>query len=79
MTVLPIGLYLIAGQPVTLLKAAGAIEAAHIPVVTALTLYVNRKKLPRELQPSWPTFVATALAGTFFAVFAGLYVVQIAG
>jgi hypothetical protein len=37
-TVLPIALYLVMGKPVELLKMAGAIEAAHIPVVTGLTL-----------------------------------------
>jgi hypothetical protein len=35
---LPIGLYWVAGHPVRLLKIAGAIEAAHIPYVTVLTL-----------------------------------------
>jgi Mn2+/Fe2+ NRAMP family transporter len=75
-TLLPIGLYLVAGQPVGLLKVAGAIEAAHIPVVTGLTLYLNRTRLPAELQPSWPTFAATVLAGAFFAAFAAIYLFQ---
>jgi Mn2+/Fe2+ NRAMP family transporter len=51
LTVLPIVLYLTTGEPVGLLKAAGAIEAAHIPVVTALVLYLNRSWLPPELRP----------------------------
>jgi Mn2+/Fe2+ NRAMP family transporter len=74
-TVLPILTYLIIGQPVDLLKIAGAIEAAHIPLVTALVLFLNRRTLPPSLRPSWITFGVTAVAGAFFAVFAGLYIV----
>ncbi len=74
-TACPIALYLATGEPVGLLKIAGAVEAAHIPFVTVLTLVVNRRVLPRELQPSWPVFAITAAAAVFFAVFAALYVV----
>ena len=73
-TILPITIYLIAGQPVELLKIAGAIEAAHIPVVTALVLYLNRTLLPSSLAPSRLTFAATVVSGGFFAVFAVLYI-----
>ncbi len=76
-TVLPIALYLTIGEPVGLLKLAGAIEAAHIPVVAGRTLYLNRRLLPPEPRPSWPVFAATALAGLFFAAFAVVYVFQI--
>jgi hypothetical protein len=76
-TALPIALYLLVGRPVGLLKIAGAIEAAHIPVVTGLTLYVNRTRLPAALRPSWFAFVATVLAALFFAVFAVTYVLQL--
>ena len=79
LTVLPIGLYLIAGEPVGLLKLAGAIEAAHIPVVTGLILYLNHRLLPADLRASPAVFIATALAGLFFAGFAGLYVFQLVG
>jgi hypothetical protein len=34
--------YLSVGEPVALLKIAGAIEAAHIPVVALLTFRLNR-------------------------------------
>jgi hypothetical protein len=78
-TFLPITLYIIIGNPVQLLKLSGAIEAAHIPVVTGLTLYLNRKTLPPDLQPSPLIFGATILAGLFFAVFAVLFVLQITG
>ena len=77
LTIAPIALYLIAGEPVGLLKLAGAIEAAHIPVLTGLVLYLNRRFLPVELQPSWATFAATTAAGLFFAVFALLYVFRL--
>lgn len=51
LTLLPITLYLIFGEPVALLKIAGAIEAAHIPVVTGLMLYLNHRTLPADLRP----------------------------
>jgi Mn2+/Fe2+ NRAMP family transporter len=76
-TLMPIGLYLMIGNPVELLKMAGAIEAAHIPIVTGLVLYLNKKTLPKELQPSNITFIVVIVAGLFFAVFAALYVWQI--
>lgn len=77
LTVLPVGLYLAAGEPVGLLKLAGAVEATHIPVVAGLTLYLNRRRLPAGLRPSWPTAACTVLAAAFFAAFAGVYVVQL--
>jgi len=76
---MPIGLYLFIGNPVQLLKVAGAIEAAHIPIVTGLVLYLNKRSLPKELQPSTVVFLITMVAGLFFAVFAVLYILQIAG
>jgi hypothetical protein len=77
LTVAPVILYLVAGRPVTLLKIAGAIEAAHIPIVAGLTLYANHRTLPRDLRPSTPTFVATVLAALFFAAFAVFYLVRL--
>ena len=78
LTIIPIFVYLIMGEPVGLLQIAGAIEAGHIPIVVALVLYLNSKKLPEELRPSWFTFSVTALAGIFFGVFAVIYVLQLA-
>lgn len=77
LTVLPAALYLAVGEPVGLLKLAGGIEAAHIPVIAWLTLYLNRRLLPRELRPSTWAFAGTAIAGLFFAVFAVVYVLQL--
>lgn len=78
-TVIPIVIYLVMGEPVELLKIAGAIEASHIPILVVLTLYLNQKQLPKELRPSKLTFLFTGLAGVFFAVFAIIYIMQLAG
>jgi Mn2+/Fe2+ NRAMP family transporter len=74
LTVAPIALYLVAGAPVHLLQLAGAIEAAHIPVVAALTLYLNQRALPPDLRASMPVTVVTGAAALFFAAFALMYV-----
>jgi hypothetical protein len=74
---LPIAVYLFFGEPVGLLQTAGAIEAAHIPIVTGLTLYLNHRMLPEELRPSKFIFGGTAITGLFFAVFALIYLYQL--
>ncbi|MBD2355261.1 Nramp family divalent metal transporter [Tolypothrix sp. FACHB-123] len=79
LAVLPIAIYLFIGEPVGLLQTAGGIEAAHIPIVTALTLYLNHRMLPKELQPSKIIFGGTAIAGIFFGVFAVIYLLQLLG
>jgi Mn2+/Fe2+ NRAMP family transporter len=76
---LPIAIYLFFGEPVGLLQTAGGIEAAHIPIVTALTLYLNHRILPKELKPSKFIFAGTAIAGIFFGVFAVIYLLQLLG
>jgi hypothetical protein len=55
-TLVPMALLLRVGKPVGLLKLSGAIEAAHIPIVTGLTLYLNHRPLPLDLRPSWVHF-----------------------
>ncbi|MBW4481506.1 MAG: Nramp family divalent metal transporter [Tildeniella torsiva UHER 1998/13D] len=79
LAVLPAAVYLFFGEPVGLLQTAGAIEAAHIPIVTGLTLYINHRMLPQGLRPSAITFWSTVLAGVFFAVFAVIYLIQLVG
>lgn len=79
LAVFPIITYIIAGEPVGLLKMAGAIEASHIPVVAVLILYLNKKALPRRFQPSRIVFGFTVIAGVFFSLFAVLYILQLAG
>ena len=77
--IFPVILYMAFGKPVSLLKLAGAIEAAHIPIVAGLTLYLNKSNLPKSLQPSGLAFVATAFAAIFFVFFAGFYILQLTG
>jgi Mn2+/Fe2+ NRAMP family transporter len=75
-TILPAILYLFMGEPVSLLKIAGAIEAAHIPFLVVLVLWLNHTDLPKDLRPSLGVTIATALAGMFFLAFAVIYIVQ---
>ncbi|GAB4232314.1 MAG: Nramp family divalent metal transporter [Elainellaceae cyanobacterium] len=79
LAILPIAVYLFFGQPVALLQMAGGIEAAHIPIVTGLTLYLNHRMLPKELRPSKLIFAGTVIAGLFFAAFAIVYLLQLLG
>jgi Mn2+/Fe2+ NRAMP family transporter len=73
LTVAPIILYLWIGEPVSLLKIAGAIEATHIPIVAGLVLFLNYRSLPADLRASWWTATAVVLAALFFAGFAALF------
>jgi Mn2+/Fe2+ NRAMP family transporter len=77
--ILPAVLYSIAGEPVGLLKIAGAIEACHIPVVAFLVLYLNQKTLHKALRPGAVSLIFTGVAGLFFAVFAIVYILELAG
>ncbi|MGG6295649.1 hypothetical protein ACQ4M4_14765 [Leptolyngbya sp. AN02str] len=79
LAILPITIYLFFGEPVGLLQTAGAIEAAHIPIVAGLTLFLNHHMLPDKLRPSGPTFLGTVIAGLFFGVFAIIYLLQLTG
>ena len=79
LALLPIGLLLLTGKPLALLQIAGAIEAAHIPLVTALVLYLNRTRLTGDQRPSLATVAANGIAAAFFLVFAALYVRQLLG
>jgi len=73
LAILPILIYLFFGNPVTLLKWAGAIEAAQIPVLAGFTLYLNHR-LPKSLRPSRTATLATMAAALFFAAFAIGYI-----
>ncbi len=74
---LPIAIYLIFGQPIALLQTAGGIEAAYIPIVTGLTLYLNHRMLPKDLRPAKVILAGTVIAGLFFALFAVIYLYQL--
>ncbi|MBC7388097.1 MAG: Nramp family divalent metal transporter [Opitutaceae bacterium] len=79
LTVIPFLIYVIGGQPISLLKLAGAIEAIHIPFVAVFILYLNLKKLPDGLRPGIISIIGTCLAGLFFGAFAVAYILQISG
>ncbi len=73
---LPIGVLVAVGDPVTLLTLAGSIEAVHIPVVAGLTLWLNRQMLPPRLRPGAVATTLTVLAALFFTAFALGYLIQ---
>jgi Mn2+/Fe2+ NRAMP family transporter len=73
----PISIYWAVGKPVTLLKIAGAIEAMHIPVLTGLVLYLNRRTLPAEFRPGNASFTLAVIAGLFFVGFTVVYLAQL--
>ena len=77
LAVLPVAVFLLFGNPVFLLQLAGGIEAAHLPVLAGLTLYVNHRTLPKDLRPSKLVFALTILSGLFFAAFAVVYFFQL--
>lgn len=60
-----------------LLKIAGAVKAAHIPVVAGLTLYLNHCLLPSDLRPSSLSTAGTTLAAAFFAALAIVYLIKV--
>jgi hypothetical protein len=77
LAIMPVAVFLLFGNPVVLLQLVGAIEAAHLPVLAGLTLYVNRRTLPADLRPSPFVFGATIGSGLFFAGFALAYLWRI--
>ena len=75
-TVFPILLFVLVGEPVAILKIAGTIEAIHIPIVGALVLHLNHRQLPKGLRPGRVTLGLAYAAIVFFGGFAALYVLQ---
>lgn len=75
-TIAPIGLYVFFGEPVVLLQVAGVIEALHLPLIVALTLYLNKTLLPDNLKPSVASRLLTWLAMLFFLGFSALFIYQ---
>lgn len=76
--VLPLIVLIIAREPVRILSLAGIVAAAHTPVIVFLTLYLNRRQLPRALWPH-PFMFAVAAAGLFFSAFAFVYFADLLG
>lgn len=79
LVLIPLIVYLFAGEPVGLLKLAGVIEACHIPIVAAFIIYLNYTKLPPGLKPSLFSLGATIVAGLTFTIFAAVYLLQLSG
>lgn len=72
-TVLPLIVFFWVRNPVSILEVGGIVAAVHTPVVVGLTLYLNKTKLPKDLQPGWLATPVMVLSGLFFTVVAVLY------
>ncbi|PSB17298.1 divalent metal cation transporter [filamentous cyanobacterium CCP2] len=70
---LPLLIFFLVRDPVDILEVGGIVAAVHTPVVVGLTLYLNKTKLPKSLQPGWFAFSVMVLSGIFFTVVAILY------
>lgn len=79
LTVIPLIVFIFAGEPIGLLQVAGIIEAIHIPIIAGLTLYMNASSLPKPLRPGTGTIVVNIAACVFFISFATLYLIQLFG
>ncbi|RDV12994.1 divalent metal cation transporter [Pontibacter diazotrophicus] len=74
--VIPILLLFIVQDPVDILSIGGAVAAAHTPIVVFLTMYLNYKKLPKQLSPGIFATVVMTLSGLFYLGFALFYFIQ---
>ena len=68
--IIPLIVFFLVKNPVDILAIAGTVAAVHTPVVVFLTLYLNMKRLPKGLQPSWFSISCMVLSGLFFSSFA---------
>lgn len=73
LTAIPIIIFLLVRDPVPILSVGGIITAAHTPVVVFLTLYLNKKRLPKEFQPGRFWSWVIILSGFFYGFFALFY------
>ena len=76
MGAIPIALFFIIPEPMTLLQLAGIVEAIHIPFVALSVMYLNLRTLPAELRPSGTVTALTFIAALFFVFFAGFYIYE---
>ncbi|PSN14954.1 divalent metal cation transporter [filamentous cyanobacterium CCT1] len=72
-TLLPLVVFFWVRDPVNILEVGGIVAAVHTPVIVCLTLYLNKTKLPQDLQPGWLAAPAMVLSGLVFTVVAVLY------
>lgn len=77
--VLPLIVFWMVRDPVAILSVGGIIAAVHTPVVVFLTQYVNKKQLPKEMQPGWLMSAAMIASGLLFLAFAVFYLLDLAG
>lgn len=68
--VIPLIVFFIVRNPVDILSVAGTVAAVHTPVVVFLTLYLNKKRLPKALQPGGFSISCMVISGLFFTAFA---------
>lgn len=78
-TAAPLVVLWVVQDPVDILGLGGIVTALHTPVFVVLTLYVNRRHLPRELAPGKVMVTLMVLAGVFYAGFAVLYFADLFG
>ena len=77
--IFPILLLLFYNHPLQILSISGIIGAAITPVFTFLTLWLNRQRLPKGLQPNWLSFWGTVVAGLFFTTASILFFLNLFG
>ncbi len=75
----PVALLYFYNHPLQILSISGIIGAGITPIFTFLTLWLNKKLLPEELQPSRLSFWGTILGGLFFSAMTLLYFLHLAG
>jgi Mn2+/Fe2+ NRAMP family transporter len=63
---LPLVLYLVVQDPVTIMSMSGVVAAVHTPFIVTLILLVNWRHLPRVVRPGLLATGLLALAGCFY-------------
>jgi Mn2+/Fe2+ NRAMP family transporter len=68
--VLPALIYIVEQDPVRILSLAGIISAIQIPFIIFMTLYLNKKRLPKPCQPNAVSLAFIILAGAAYGILA---------
>nr|WP_283251023.1 Nramp family divalent metal transporter [Rhabdothermincola salaria] len=72
---LPLAVYLVVQDPVTIMSMSGVVAAVHTPFIVGLILLVNWRHLPPVVRPGLLATGALALAGCFYLALSVLRVV----
>lgn len=72
----PAIILLVFKDPVQVMSVSGIIAALHTPFIVMISLWVNRRLLPKDLRPGLFSSSAMILSGMFYMVFAVLYFVN---